>query len=133
MARTTKKATARRRPRKATPARATTRTATTEPAVTVPTSSAGDAAPAVADLAGGLRSFLDAIETEVRAVSTLSGRIDTLVRELNTIREEQAQRLLALDALRASASDGGLTSYLDKLIRPRSTRVAEVVPERLAQ
>jgi hypothetical protein len=85
------------------------------------------------DLAGGLQSFLTAIETEVRAVSALSERIDSLVTELNAVRDEQAQRLLALDALRGSAADGGLSSFLDKLIRPRQPRVPEVVPERLTQ
>ena len=85
------------------------------------------------DLAGGLTSFLTAIETEVRAVTSLSERIDALVTELNAVREEQSQRLLALDALRGSASDGGLTSFLDRLIRPRRPRVPEVVPERLNQ
>lgn len=83
------------------------------------------------DLAGGLRSFLDAIETEVRAVSALSERIDGLIRQVNAARNEQAERLLALDALRSAATDGGLTSFLDKLIRPRMTRVTEEFPERL--
>jgi hypothetical protein len=87
----------------------------------------------ISDLAGGLRSFLTAIETEVRNVTELSERIDGLVAELNGVREEQAQRLIALDALRASAADGGLTSFLDKLIRPRQPRVPEVVPDRLAE
>ena len=63
----------------------------------------------------------------------MSERIDNLVTELNAARDEQAQRLLALDALRGSARDGGLTSFLDKLIRPRQQRVAEVMPERLTQ
>jgi hypothetical protein len=91
------------------------------------------AATGIHDLAGGLQSFLTAIETEVRAVSGLSERIDALVSELNGVREEQAQRLIALDALRQSASDGGLSSFLDKLIRPRQVRVPEVVPDRLNQ
>lgn len=104
------------------------------PRTPVPTASAADGGSAanVADLAGGLRSFLDAIETEVRAVSALTKQIDDLVGQLNAARAEQAERLLALDALQASAKDGGLTSFLDKLIRPRMPRVAEVVPERLA-
>ena len=133
MARTTKKTTA-RRPRKssAAPAR---RTSTRK--ATAPRKTAAAAAPitlaGISDLAGGLRSFLDAIETEVRAVTGLSERIDVLVTELNAVREEQAQRLYALDALRGSAEDGGLTSFLDKLIRPRQPRVAEVVPDRLTQ
>lgn len=136
MARSTKKTTA-RRPRKASaaPARRTaTRAAkkTTVPAV-APATAAAAAAGGISDLAGGLKSFLTAIETEVRAVTALSERIDGLVSELNAVREEQAQRLLALDALRASAEDGGLTSFLDKLIRPRSPRVPEVVPDRLEQ
>lgn len=91
------------------------------------------AAAGILDLAGGLQSFLTAIETEVRAVSSLSERIDSLVTDLNAVREEQSQRLLALDALRESASDGGLSSFLDRLIRPRQPRVPEVVPERLNQ
>lgn len=137
MARSTKKTTA-RRPRKSTATaarRTTTRaTKTTVPSVaaTAPAAAAA-AAGGISDLAGGLKSFLTAIETEVRAVTVLSERIDGLVGELNTVREEQAQRLLALDALRASAEDGGLTSFLDKLIRPRSPRVPEVVPDRLEQ
>jgi hypothetical protein len=132
MARSSTKKTAARRPRKtsaaparrpAAGARAAAARVTEVPAV--PTG--------IADLAGGLRSFLTAIETEVRAVTALSERIDGLVTELNAVREEQAQRLLALDALRASAEDGGLTSFLDKLIRPRQPRVPETVPDRLTQ
>ena len=138
MARSTKKTTA-RRPRKssAAPARRGSASAskTTVPAarVAAPAAAAAAAAGGISDLAGGLKSFLTAIETEVRAVTALSERIDGLVSELNVVREEQAQRLLALDALRASAEDGGLTSFLDKLIRPRSPRVPEVVPDRLEQ
>jgi hypothetical protein len=85
------------------------------------------------DLAGGLRQLLDAIETEVRAVSVLSERIDELVVELNDRRDEQAKRLLVLDALRESVDDAGLGSFLDKAIRPRRVRVPEVVPDRLAE
>src|SRR5436305_2964487 len=138
MARSTKKPTT-RRPRKASaaPARRTASRAAkkTVPAAraAAPAAAAAAAAGGISDLAGGLKSFLVAIETEVRAVTTLSERIDGLVSELNVVREEQAQRLLALDALRASAEDGGLTSFLDKLIRPRSPRVPEVVPDRLEQ
>ena len=139
MARSTKKTTA-RRPRKAgaAPARRTASRAakTTVPAAAraaAPAAAAAAAAGGISDLAGGLKSFLTEIETEVRAVTALSERIDGLVSELNVVREEQAQRLLALDALRASAEDGGLTSFLDKLIRPRSPRVPEVVPDRLEQ
>ena len=139
MARSTKKTTA-RRPRKtgAAPARrsATRAAKTTVPAARAAAPAAAAAAAAaggISDLAGGLKTFLTEIETEVRAVTALSERIDGLVSELNVVREEQAQRLLALDALRASAEDGGLTSFLDKLIRPRSPRVPEVVPDRLEQ
>src|SRR6478672_5804489 len=46
------------------------------------------------DLAGGLRSLLGAVETEVRAVTALSERIDALVTQLNATREEQAKRLI---------------------------------------
>ena len=136
MARTTKKTTA-RRPRKSSAATAR-RTSTRKATAPRKTAAAAAAAPAVtlsgiSDLAGGLRSFLDAIETEVRAVTGLSEDIDVLVTQLNAVREEQAQRLYALDALRGAAEDGGLTSFLDKLIRPRQPRVAEVVPDRLTQ
>jgi hypothetical protein len=126
MARTTKK-TAARRPRKAA-SRAPRKVAA---AASEPTARA-TANSGVADLAGGLKSLLGEVEREVRSVTALSERIDGLVVELNAVREEQAQRLLALDALRASADDGGLTSFLDKLIRPRMPRVPEVVPDRLA-
>ncbi len=134
MARTGTKKTATRRPRKTTSSTARRRAAPAK-ATKQPTTAAAAAAQAasVADLAGGLRVFLTQIESEVRSVTQLSERIDALVSELNTVREEQAQRLIALDTLRASARDGGLTSFLDKLIRPRSPRVPEVVPERLTQ
>jgi hypothetical protein len=93
------------------------------------------AAPAAAgvapDLAGGLRSLLGAVEGEVREVSVLSEKIDDLVSRLNAVREEQAQRLTALDTLKGAAEDGGLSTFLDKLIRPRMPRVGEVVPARL--
>lgn len=139
MARTsTRKTTTARRARKtsAAPARRTTaRAASATPRASAPAESVAATVTAggISDLAGGLKSFLTAIETEVRAVTALSERIDGLVTELNAVREEQSQRLLALDALRASAEDGGLTSFLDKLIRPRSPRVPEVVPDRLTQ
>jgi hypothetical protein len=96
---------------------------------------AAGAAPAAGtvDLAGGLRAFLDEVGTEVHAVSALSVRIDALVEELNGAREEQATRLLVLDRLRASADDQTLGAFLDKAIRPRTTRVPEVIPERLTQ
>jgi len=136
MARTSSKKTTTRRPRKASaaPARRTTSRATASARKTTAAApAAAVSVTGISDLAGGLRSFLTAIETEVRAVTALSERIDGLVSELNGVREEQAQRLLALDALRASAEDGGLTSFLDKLIRPRQPRVPEVVPDRLAE
>jgi len=137
MARTsTRKTTTARRARKSAPARRTTTRSTQSAATARPAAAAPAAAAAaggIADLAGGLKSFLTEIEAEVRAVTALSERIDGLVSELNTVREEQSQRLLALDALRASAQDGGLTSFLDKLIKPRQPRVPEVVPDRLTQ
>lgn len=122
MARSAAKKTAARRPRKTAvpPVKAA-------PATRAPAAASGG----VSDLAGGLRTLLDAVEGEVRAVSALSERIDSLVADLNDVREEQAQRLLALDALRSSAKDGGLSSFLDKLIKPRPTRVPEIVPDRL--
>lgn len=89
-------------------------------------------APGTIDLAGGLRSLLDSVETEVREVSTLSSRIDELVGELNTRRDEQTRRLLVLDALRTAVDDATLGAFLDKAIRPRRPRVAEVVPDRLS-
>jgi hypothetical protein len=122
---TTRKSTARRRPAaKKTAAAARASTATAAPA-----------APAAGsiDLAGGLRSLLDAVETEVRAVSSLSQRIDELVTELNNRRDEQAKRLLVLDALRESVNDQSLGAFLDKAIRPRRPRVTELMPERLAR
>ena len=130
MARTTSRKTVARRPRK-TAAKTTAKRTAPATASTTSTSAPASASGQVADLAGGLRTFLDAIESEVRAVTALTERIDTLVSQLNRVRGEQAQRLLALDALRGSASDAGLTSFLDKLIRPRMPRVAEVVPDRL--
>jgi hypothetical protein len=113
-----KKTAARRRPAKSAPARRPAPASTATPS-------------GVADLAGGLKSLLGSVEGEVRAVSTLSERIDDLVAKLNTARDEQAKRLLALDALKSSAEDGGLSTFLDKLIRPRMPRVPEVVPARL--
>ena len=71
-------------------------------------------APGTIDLAGGLRSLLDSVETEVREVSTLSSRIDELVGELNTRRDEQTRRLLVLDALRTAVDDATLGAFLDK-------------------
>ena len=91
------------------------------------------AAAGSADLAGGLRTLLASIDSEVRAVSVLSERIDQLVSDLNDRRDEQAKRLLVLDALRSSVNDAGLSAFLDKAIRPRKTRVTEVIPKRLSQ
>lgn len=133
MARTASRKTAARRPRKTAVKTTAKRTPAVPPIASATTSASTPAAAQaqVADLAGGLRTFLDAIESEVRAVTSLTERIDTLVSQLNRVRAEQAERLLALDALRGSASDAGLTSFLDKLIRPRMPRVGEVVPDRL--
>lgn len=84
------------------------------------------------DLAAGLRTYLAAVEAEVRAVSVLSERIDALVSQLNDVRDEQAKRLLVLDELRASVSDASLGAFLNQAIKPRKVRVREVVPDRLA-
>jgi hypothetical protein len=128
-----KKTTARPRKKAAAASRRTTRK--TAPARAPRAASAAAAAATtqtgVADLAGGMRSLLGAIENEVRAVSALSEQIDNLVAELNARRDEQASRLLALDALQGSVTDAGLSSFLEKAIRPRRTRVPEVIPERL--
>ncbi|HWA67046.1 MAG TPA: hypothetical protein VG899_11835 [Mycobacteriales bacterium] len=86
---------------------------------------ASSASAGVTDLAGGLKALLGAVEGEVKAVTTLSGQIDDLVTKLNAAREEQAERLAALNALKGAAQDGGLSSFLDKLIRPRMPRVPE--------
>ena len=85
------------------------------------------------DLAGGLRSYLDSVKVEVLAVSALSEQIDELVMALNAARDEQATRLLVLDALRDAFSDAGQFGFLDKLIKPRKTRVPEVIPPRLTK
>ncbi|GAC1610418.1 MAG: hypothetical protein NVS3B26_17090 [Mycobacteriales bacterium] len=104
------------------------------PSPTGAASAAATAPPAgSADLAGGLRALLSSVETEVRAVSTLSERIDELVRQLNDARHEQAQRLEVLDTLRGAVDDTNLGQFLDKAIRPRRSRVPEVVPTRLTQ
>ena len=122
----TPKATA--RPRAASRPRAAATTTNVELAVTHV-----DAPPAGSiDLADGLRSYLDSVKVEVLAVSALSEQIDELVAALNAARAEQATRLLILDALREAFSDAGQYGFLDKLIKPRKTRVAEVVPARLA-
>jgi hypothetical protein len=114
---TARKTTARRPAAAAAPA---TRTTTAPPAGST-------------DLAGGLRSLLGSVETEVRAVTALSERIDTLVTQLNAVREEQSKRLLTLDALRGAVDDTNLGTFLDKAIRPRRARVQEVFPKRLNQ
>jgi hypothetical protein len=85
------------------------------------------------DLAGGLRVFLDQVGDEVKAVNTLSARIDELVHDLNGLREEQAIRLIVLDTLKKSVDDDTLSTFLGKAIRPRMPRVEEVIPERLTQ
>lgn len=128
MARTAAKRSPARRTRKS-PSTRQRSAAAEAPAVSRASASTGG----VADLAGGMRAMLGQIDEEVRRVSALSQQIDDLVRELNTRRDEQAQRLLALDALRASVDDAGLTAFLDKAIRPRRVRVPEVIPERLTQ
>lgn len=128
MARTAAKKSSARRPRKSAPARAA------RPAASAATAArTSSPAPGSIDLAGGLRSLLSAVETEVREVSNLSERIDKLVTELNARRDDQTKRLLALDALRASVDDATLGSFLDKAIRPRKPRVTEVIPKRLTQ
>lgn len=88
--------------------------------------------PGSVDLAGGLRAYLSSIEAEVRAVTALSERTDALVTELNDVRDQQAKRLLVLDELQASVTDQSLGAFLNQAIKPRKTRVREVVPERLA-
>lgn len=126
MARTATKAAPRRTQKKAAPARARASVPAVTPAAPRPAATAG-----VPDLAGGMRSLLVQIEDEVRAVSKLSEQIDDLVGHLNARRKDQAARLLALDALQGSVSDTGLSSFLEKAIRPRRAKVPEVVPDRL--
>jgi hypothetical protein len=139
MARAAKKSAARRTTTKkvaASRGRVTTRRRAPAAAPTKATAAtAAKAAPAAgtADLAGGLRQLLAAVEAEVREVTALSGRIDSLVEELNSRRDDQAKRLLVLDELRGSVRDASLGAFLDKAIRPRKTQVAEVIPERLTQ
>jgi hypothetical protein len=123
---TARKSTARGRARSTTATKATTAAKATAAAPAAP-------AAGTVDLAGGLRSLLDSVETEVRAVSSLSERIDTLVTELNRRRDEQAKRLIVLDALRESVNDQSLGAFLDKAIRPRRPRVTELMPERLTR
>ncbi|MDQ1689712.1 MAG: Histone H1-like nucleoprotein [Frankiaceae bacterium] len=133
---TAKKTTARKTSARKTTARKSTarkstarKTAARKTTASAPRASAPPAGSA--DLAGGLRAYLGAVDAEVRAVSALSERIDSLVADLNAARDEQAKRLIVLDELRASVSDGSLGSFLDQAIRPRKTRVVEVVPKRL--
>src|SRR4051794_33181943 len=133
---TARKATARKAsPRKTTARRGTARKAAPRAAAPrAASAAAGNAAPAGSnDLAGSLRTMLGSMDGEIRAVSALSEKIDGLVRQLNEAREEQAKRLLVLDALRTSVEDANLGAFLDKAIRPRKTRVEEVVPKRLTQ
>jgi hypothetical protein len=126
-----RKAPAKKAARKSTARKSTARRA---PAAASTASSTTSAPPAGStDLAGGLRALLGSVETEVRAVTALSERIDGLVTQLNGVRDEQAKRLLVLDALRTSVEDTNLGTFLDKAIRPRRARVTEVVPKRLTQ
>lgn len=126
-----RKTTAKKAARKTTARRTTARPAA---AASAPAASSVNAPPAGStDLAGGLRSLLGAVETEVRAVTALSERIDGLVTQLNAARDEQAKRLITLDALRGAVDDTNLGTFLDKAIRPRRARVEEVFPKRLNQ
>lgn len=125
---TTRRSSTRRTTRKTTAARPAAATAAKAPAAAAAAPAAGSV-----DLAGGLKQLLASVETEVRAVGALSERIDVLVTELNARRDEQAKRLLTLDALRSSVDDISLGAFLDKAIRPRKVRVVEVVPKRLTQ
>ena len=133
MARAAKKTATRRTTKKTAPRRKTAVPAVARPAAAASSSSSSAPAPGSIDLAGGLKSLLSAVETEVREVSALSERIDKLVAELNAKRDDQTKRLLVLDALRASVDDPGLGGFLDKAIRPRKPRVVEVIPKRLTQ
>jgi hypothetical protein len=121
-----KKAARKSTARKSTPRRTAPAAATTSRSVSAPPAGS-------TDLAGGLRSLLGAVETEVRAVTALSERIDGLVTQLNAVRDEQAKRLITLDALRGAVDDTNLGTFLDKAIRPRRARVEEVFPKRLNQ
>jgi hypothetical protein len=130
-----RKTTARKTTARKSPAKKAARTSTARrTAAAAPRAAAAGAPPAGStDLAGGLRSLLGSVETEVRAVSALSERIDGLVTELNGVRDEQAKRLAVLDTLRTSVQDTNLGTFLDKAIRPRRARVDEVIPKRLTQ
>ena len=147
MTRPARKSTARKAaPRKTAPRKAATKATTSRSPRSAPRARAVPAAavsvtedvtdvvapPAgTTDLAGGLRTYLSAIDAEVRSVTALSVRIDALVTELNDLRDQQAKRLIVLDELRASVSDASLGAFLDQAIKPRKTRVREVIPERL--
>jgi hypothetical protein len=134
VARAAKKTTTRRTTKKTAARRKTAVPSVARPAAAASSSSSSGApAPGSIDLAGGLKSLLSAVETEVREVSALSERIDKLVTELNAKRDDQTKRLLVLDALRGSVDDPGLGGFLDKAIRPRKPRVVEVIPKRLTQ
>jgi hypothetical protein len=130
-----KKAGARKAPAKKAARKTTARKSTARrPAAAAAAARTSSAPPAGStDLAGGLRSLLGSVETEVRAVTALSERIDTLVTQLNAVREEQSKRLITLDALRGAVDDTNLGTFLDKAIRPRRARVQEVFPKRLNQ
>ena len=132
---TARKSTARKAPARKATARKAVKKAPARKAAPRPVATAVPAAkataPGAADLAGGLRSYLASVEAEVRAVSALSERIDALVVDLNDLRDQQAKRLIVLDTLRGSVNDKSLGSFLDSAIRPRKTRVPEVIPARL--
>jgi hypothetical protein len=130
-----KKSGARKAPAKKAARKSTARRAPARPAAAAAPAAASVHAPPASstDLAGGLRSLLGAVETEVRAVTALSERIDGLVTQLNAARDEQAKRLITLDALRGAVDDTNLGTFLDKAIRPRRARVEEVFPKRLNQ
>jgi hypothetical protein len=130
-----KKSGARKAPAKKAARKSTARRAPARPAAAAaPAAASVNAPPAGStDLAGGLRSLLGAVETEVRAVTALSEKIDGLVTQLNAVRDEQAKRLITLDALRGAVDDTNLGTFLDKAIRPRRARVEEVFPKRLNQ
>ncbi|MBK5307939.1 MAG: hypothetical protein JJD92_14740 [Frankiaceae bacterium] len=135
MARTpAKKSAARKAPAKKAARKSTARKAPARrPAASTAAASSSAPPAGSTDLAGGLRSLLGSVETEVRAVTALSEKIDTLVSQLNAVRDEQAKRLITLDALRGAVDDTNLGTFLDKAIRPRRARVEEVMPKRLTQ
>jgi hypothetical protein len=130
-----RKSPAKKAARKSTARKATARRTASRPAASAPAAARTSSAPPAGstDLAGGLRSLLGSVETEVRAVTALSERIDVLVTQLNAVREEQSKRLLVLDALRGAVDDTNLGTFLDKAIRPRRARVVEAFPKRLNQ